>query len=61
MKNIVEMVNVNGELETNGDKWKREKIRFNPCTIIPASNDVAQTPSDWDHASAVALFVCLQH
>ena len=33
MKNIVEMVNVNGELETNGDKWKGEKIRFDPHTV----------------------------
>ena len=33
MKNIVEMVNVNGELEINGDKWTMEKIRSNPHTI----------------------------
>ena len=33
MKNIVETVNIKGELEANGDKWKMEKIRSDPCTV----------------------------
>ena len=32
-RNIVEMVNINGELGINRDKWKMEKIRSNPHTI----------------------------
>ena len=32
------MVNINGESETNRDKWKMEKIRSDPYTItIPPS------------------------
>ena len=32
-KNIVETVNINGELDVNGDKWMMEKIRSGPCTV----------------------------
>ena len=32
-KNIVEMVNVNGELGVNRDKWMMEKTRFSPRTV----------------------------
>ena len=35
---MVETVNVNGELETNGDRWMIEKMRFGPCTITPFSS-----------------------
>ena len=33
VKNIVEMVNVSGELGTNKDKWMIEKIRSCPHTV----------------------------
>ena len=33
VKNIVEMVNVSGELGTNEDKWMIEKIRSCPHTV----------------------------
>ena len=37
-KNIVETVNINGELGINGDKWMMEKIRSGPHTVtIPPS------------------------
>ena len=37
-KNIAEMVKVNGESDTNGDRWMMEKIMSDPCTItIPPS------------------------
>ena len=32
-KNIVETVNINGELDVNEDKWMMEKIRSSPCTV----------------------------
>ena len=44
MKNIVEMVNVNGELEINGDKWKMEKIRSDPHTITITVSPSSEFP-----------------
>ena len=32
-KNTVETVNVNGELDVNGDKWIMEKTRSGPHTV----------------------------
>ena len=32
-KNIAEMVKVNGESDTNGDRWMMEKIMSNPRTV----------------------------
>ena len=29
------MMNINGESNTNGDKWTIEKIRSGPCTVTP--------------------------
>ena len=35
-KNIAEMVKVNGEPDTNRDRWMMEKIMSNPCTVTPS-------------------------
>ena len=32
-KNMIEMVNVNGQSEENGGRWTMEKMRSDPCTI----------------------------
>ena len=37
-RNIIEMVNVNGQSEESGDKWTMEKMRSDPRTVtIPPS------------------------